>query len=165
MVEGGVRYLVYLLNILVLKLLTVIQFPYGVTMTLIRCSICTLFIRIFFVKSFRYAGKFSQKNQIHAMYLISRLFVAYAIMFLNIAWCLFVIIAAAALCTPFEYNWNKSLPNGKCGNQDAIYVAIAAWAIACDSLMWLLPIPFVWKLQIRREPKIALSAVFALGIL
>ena len=86
-------------------------------------------------------------------------------MSLSIAWGFFVVIAGAALCTPFEFNWNKSLRHGECGNQDVIYVAIAAWAIVCDSFLFLLPIPMVWKLQLPRVHKIALSTVFALGIL
>ncbi len=90
---------------------------------------------------------------------------AYGVMFLSIAWGFFVIIAGAALCTPFEFNWNKLLQHGKCGKQDDIYVAIAAWAIVCDFFLFLLPIPMVWKLQMPKVHKIALSAVFALGIL
>ncbi|TAQ89247.1 hypothetical protein B7494_g2458 [Chlorociboria aeruginascens] len=109
-----------------LQLLTVIQFPYGLTMAVVRF---------------------------------------YGTIFLNVCWFIFVIVAAAALCTPFRYNWDKSIPNGKCGNQDGIYVAIAAWAIICDGVMWTLPFPVVWKLQLGLGQKLALSGVFALGII
>jgi hypothetical protein len=90
---------------------------------------------------------------------------AYGLIFFNILWLIFVLSAAAAVCQPYAFNWDKSIPGGKCGDQDSIYVAIAAWAIVLDMIMWVLPLPTVWKLQLAFGKKFALTLVFALGLM
>lgn len=53
----------------------------------------------------------------------------------------------------------------KCGNSADFYVVIAAWNIISNVLIWSLPIPVVWRLQLPHTHKIALNAVFTLGLL
>jgi hypothetical protein len=89
----------------------------------------------------------------------------YAVVCLNVAWGLFVIIGAAAICVPFRYNWDKEIEGGKCGNQLTLYIVIAAWALLCDVIIWALPFPIVWKLQLPVGQKVAISGIFALGVM
>jgi hypothetical protein len=89
----------------------------------------------------------------------------YATVCLNIAWGLFVIVAAAAICVPFRYNWDKEIEGGRCGNQRNVYIVIAAWALLCDVIIWALPFPIVWKLQLPVGQKVAISGIFALGVM
>ena len=42
--------------------------------------------------------------------------------------------------------------------------AIAAWGLAIELTIWTLPIPAVWKLQMPRSSKVALTLIFGLGI-
>lgn len=65
-------------------------------------------------------------------------------------------------CHPIRYNWNKNV-HGGCDNQAGAFVAVAATDILCDLAILLLPMPGVWKLQMPRTIKIALSVAFALG--
>lgn len=46
-----------------------------------------------------------------------------------------VIPIGAGLCRPFAYNWNKSIPGGKCGNLNSAYIAIAALDIIGDAMI------------------------------
>lgn len=71
----------------------------------------------------------------------------------------------AGLCQPFAYNWDKTIPGGRCGNADAAYISIAALDIAGDAMIILLPMPMVWKLNISLSNKLGLSFLFALAFL
>lgn len=42
---------------------------------------------------------------------------------------------------------------------------MAALGLAVDALTWILPHCVVWSLQLRRAHKIAITAIFATGIL
>ncbi|PQE27428.1 integral membrane protein [Rutstroemia sp. NJR-2017a BVV2] len=146
------------------------QIPYGITMTLIRCSICMFFIRIF-TQKIKKAGKSWVNPMYHTQILRknstkhNNYFTVYAVVCLNVAWGLFVIIAAAAICVPFRYNWDKEIEGGKCGNQLTLYIVIAAWALLCDVIIWVIPFSIVWKLQLPVGQKVAISGIFALGVI
>lgn len=75
------------------------------------------------------------------------------------------ILIGAVLCRPFAYNWDKTIPGGKCGAQDPAYIAIAALDIVGDAAIIALPMPIVWKLRVNISTKIALSLVFAVAFL
>ena len=46
-----------------------------------------------------------------------------------------VISIGAGLCRPFQFNWDKSIPNGQCGALDAAYISIAALDILGDAMI------------------------------
>ena len=46
-----------------------------------------------------------------------------------------VISIGAGLCRPFAYNWDKSIPGGKCGELDPAYISIAALDILGDAMI------------------------------
>ncbi|KAI9698856.1 MAG: hypothetical protein M1820_007363 [Bogoriella megaspora] len=129
----------------VAKLLTVIQFPYGIAMTSIRLSICILLVRVFVMRWFRTS--------------------VWVVMTLNIMWGLYVVIAALAICTPLAFNWDKSIPGGHCGNTRAGYIFMAVFAIVLDAAIFTLPIPAVWTLQLSKPKKLGLIAIFSLGLM
>jgi hypothetical protein len=86
---------------------------------------------------------------------------------INIAWALFVIIAALAVCHPIAYNWDLKIRGGHCNNGVKLntYIANAVWTIVYDSFLWSLPQFIVWRLHMRLAAKVAISMFFALGIL
>lgn len=53
---------------------------------------------------------------------------------------------------------------GTCLKQVPIVAAVAAWGLAIELVIWTLPIPISWKLQIPRSNKVALTCIFGLGI-
>lgn len=53
---------------------------------------------------------------------------------------------------------------GTCLAQVPIVAAVAAWGLAIELAIWMLPIPASWQLQMPRSNKIALTCIFGLGI-
>ncbi|KAJ5822999.1 hypothetical protein N7447_005339 [Penicillium robsamsonii] len=68
------------------------------------------------------------------------------------------------ICTPFEKNWNPTLP-GHCASQNVAFSTIGAFNLFTDVMIMALPIRFVWKLQMSLATKLALIGIFGLGIL
>ncbi|KAK1992845.1 integral membrane protein [Colletotrichum falcatum] len=78
------------------------------------------------------------------------------------AWVVCITFLFVFICVPVEKLWYPQLP-GHCINQVATWIANAASTIFTDLLILLLPIPQVWKLQLQRAEKIALTFAFGLG--
>jgi hypothetical protein len=72
---------------------------------------------------------------------------SYATMILVVLVALSFIITSSAMCQPFAFNWDKTIPDGKCGNIMASYRISCIPTIATDVLILLLPIPSIWKLH------------------
>lgn len=67
-------------------------------------------------------------------------------------------------CTPFAYNWDKTI-----AGHYVDLVAFMRWNGICnlliDVLILLLPMPMVWRLVVPTRQRFELSAVFLLGLL
>lgn len=66
-------------------------------------------------------------------------------------------------CTPRERIWNPLVP-GTCVNEYAIFISGAAMNLVSDVILLILPLRFVWKLQMKLKSKLQISAVFATGL-
>ena len=73
-----------------------------------------------------------------------------------------VVLTALLNCHPLAYNWNKSLDGG-CDKIATSFVVIAAIDCAVDIIILLLPIRFVWDLQMPWKIKVGLVGAFMLG--
>lgn len=89
----------------------------------------------------------------------------YGIIFLNIAWLLFIYFDAALICRPFAYNWDTSIEGGTCGDKPESYIVMAVWGIFIDVVTWSLPLFVIWNLNSSKGKKLELSSLFALGLL
>ncbi|KAI8240823.1 Satratoxin biosynthesis SC1 cluster protein 4 [Colletotrichum sp. SAR 10_96] len=78
------------------------------------------------------------------------------------AWVICITFLFIFICVPVEKLWYPDLP-GRCINQVATWIANAASTIFTDLLILLMPIPQVWKLQLQKAEKIALTFAFGLG--
>lgn len=87
---------------------------------------------------------------------------AYGIGSVVIAWAICVTFLFIFICVPVQKLWYPQLP-GHCINQVGTWVANATSTIVTDLATLLLPIPQVWKLQLQRSQKIALTFAFGLG--
>lgn len=67
-------------------------------------------------------------------------------------------------CRPFALNWNKSLP-GHCGDVAGEVQASAAANLGLDVLIFLLPQPMTWRLQMSIKKKLVVSGIFFLGLM
>lgn len=75
-----------------------------------------------------------------------------------------LILQAFLICRPFAKNWNPLLP-GICGSSKASFLGDGIINVIIDVTMVILPMPMVWRLHMASQKKIALTAVFAVGIL
>ncbi|KAH8704345.1 hypothetical protein GQ44DRAFT_831563 [Phaeosphaeriaceae sp. PMI808] len=128
-----------------LKLLIANQVTYAIALGLVKCSLLLSLIRIFYVsKPFR--------------------IVAYCTMALCIGWALQTILIAFLICRPISYNWDQVNQTGTCGDLTAAYVSIGIVDVIADIIIFILPLPLINKLKMRRSSKFATMGLFALGI-
>ncbi|GFF30782.1 conserved hypothetical protein [Aspergillus udagawae] len=86
--------------------------------------------------------------------------------FLTVGYWFSCTIAFLVCCRPLSYYWTQYRdPNGgKCiFNLYPFYIGNAAAKVAMDGIMLMVPIPLVWKLQMRTAQKILVSGIFLLG--
>ncbi|TRX92989.1 hypothetical protein FHL15_006127 [Xylaria flabelliformis] len=63
------------------------------------------------------------------------------------------------------FNWDKTIPNGKCHNQNLAYLLAGITNIVIDAFIVALPLPKLYGLQIPLAKRIAIGAMFGLGAL
>lgn len=82
------------------------------------------------------------------------------------AWLIASLVAQFLICRPFQYFWDKSIPGGKCisANQVAYFISSPPDILTSLAIL-VLPIPWLWGLQMQRRRKIAISGIFILGSL
>ncbi|KAJ5087816.1 Satratoxin biosynthesis SC1 cluster protein [Penicillium angulare] len=129
-----------------LKLLVAMQVFYASTLTLIKTSICLFYLRIFStVKRFQ--------------------IICWTVIGFIVCWGIMVILTAFLLCHPLAFNWDQSIPGGKCANEPAAFIAVGVLDLATDVCVFALPIPMIWNLHAPMATRAALSSVFGLGLL
>ena len=84
---------------------------------------------------------------------------------LVIIWGIVALFTNVFVCVPASYFWDKSIKGGHCSDIGPIAVGNGAFSTAFDVVIILMPMPHIWKLQIDMRRKIALMAIFAIGIL
>lgn len=67
-------------------------------------------------------------------------------------------------CIPLQALWDQTV-HGKCLTTTTVFLSTSILTIICDSLMLLLPLSIVHKLQASIARKITLLIVFCFGIL
>ena len=82
-----------------------------------------------------------------------------------LAWTIAAILAISFACEPFAFNWDKTIPGGKCGDQVTSLTVTAAVNLVTDVMVLLLPMRPLYKLQMATYKKVTLVTVFGLGTL
>ena len=118
---------------------------WAVSLTLVKVSILLFYARIFEVQGFIVSAK------------IAAVFIG--------MWASAVILSSFLLCRPFAFNWDQTIPGGKCSNQVLSYQITGVLNLVTDVVVLLLPMPYIWNLQLRLSRKFALTALFSVGIL
>ncbi|OBT84042.1 hypothetical protein VE02_09043 [Pseudogymnoascus sp. 03VT05] len=128
-----------------LKIIIPCQALYGVCLALVKSSMMVLYYRLFGTKgSFRIA-----------------ICITGAIVW---AWAISIVLESFLLCSPVEFNWNPTLPSGKCGNRNVAFVMAGVLNMVTDLMVMALPLPYIWGLQLPLGRKIGLTFVFCLGL-
>lgn len=69
-------------------------------------------------------------------------------------------------CQPVSYFWDKHQPgSGHCIQEVQFFRFNGITNMLLDVMVLLLPIPMVWKLNLERQQKIAVTGMFLLGLL
>ncbi|KAL3478514.1 hypothetical protein BJX99DRAFT_269193 [Aspergillus californicus] len=122
------------------------QALYGVGLSLVKPSLMVLYYRLFGTKkSIRIA--------------------IYTTAVIVWAWGFSIVLESFLLCKPIEFNYNPFLPGGTCGNRNAAFVAAGILNMITDFMVMLLPVPYIWRLQLPLGRKIGLLVTFCLGLL
>lgn len=80
-------------------------------------------------------------------------------------WFLIVIFELAFVCRPYAFNWDKSIQGGTCGPEIKLWLSNGILHVIIDTIILILPMPMVWKLNTQLSNKISLSIIFGLGFL
>lgn len=128
-----------------LKLLIANQVTYALALGLVKSSLLLTLIRIFHVfKRFR--------------------IMAYCAIAFCICWAVQTILIAFLICRPISYNWDQVNQTGKCGDLTSAYVSIGIVDVISDIIIFVLPLPLINRLKMRRGSKLATMGLFALGV-
>lgn len=72
-------------------------------------------------------------------------------------------VLTSVMCIPFAFNWDETIPGGKCLNKGLLYALMSMPNIGTDIAMFILPLPVIWKLQMTKNQKIGLTVTFLTG--
>jgi len=75
------------------------------------------------------------------------------------------VLANVFACTPIAKSWDVAITGGSCMNRPVFYFANAGLGIFTDFATVLVPIPWLWKLQMPMRQKIAVGAILTMGCL
>ena len=126
-----------------LKILFATEIVYDTSITLIRLSVILFYQRIFGrQRHFRFA-----------------LWITGAIL---VAWYIAITVTAIFQCSPIQKQWDYALP-GYCHSLYGTFIGITVATLFVDVILLLLPMPMLWKLQIKTTKKIALIANFLIA--
>lgn len=88
------------------------------------------------------------------------LWFVYGMMVIISIWCTINLFLVIFFCTPISALWTGK---GKCLDLDPYSYAVIN--VLTTLVVWAMPIQRVWKLQLPKRQKVALSLIFALGLL
>ncbi|KAL8810886.1 MAG: hypothetical protein Q9200_002234 [Gallowayella weberi] len=81
----------------------------------------------------------------------------------SILWWVGVILTSFLHCRPFAYYWDRSIPGGYCVNDNLIGYTITSFNIVTDLVVLVLPIPWLWGMNMAVPKRMAVVGLFVLG--
>ncbi len=88
---------------------------------------------------------------------------SYCLMAAVLAYCSMVILISFFDCRPLAYNWDVTIPEGKCGDRTSAYLVSGLLNLTLDILVLLLPLPTLWNLHMALAKRIGLILMFSTG--
>ncbi|KAK3935773.1 integral membrane [Diplogelasinospora grovesii] len=119
------------------------EFSYGTVCALIKCSILTMYYRIFPTRFMKTGTRL--------------LFVLVA------AWWVAVMLVTIFQCMPVQKAWDPYMEDGTCLEKEKFFLGNAIPNIITDILILGLPTFEVVRLQVTRSQKVAITGIFLLG--
>ncbi len=127
------------------QFLIAIQLLWAVSLSLSKISILILYSKIFSIPAF--------------------IWVARGTGIVIIMWASATILMGFLMCQPFAFNWDQTIPGGHCGNQVLSYKITGALNLVTDFIVLLLPMPYLYGLNLALYKKLVLMVTFAVGLL
>ncbi|KAL3420520.1 integral membrane protein [Phlyctema vagabunda] len=124
------------------KTLMAFECVYVTCITLVKCSLLTMYYRIFPIRSIKIG--------------------AYILAGVSISWAISICMVSIFQCTPIAKTWNPTL-DGHCINLKASFIGNAIPNILTDILILALPMPQIWKLHTTVLQRAQICFVFLLG--
>lgn len=78
-------------------------------------------------------------------------------------WAIGLIIAVVLTCDPIESQWNPFIPGAKCSGLRELYLGGSVPNIFTDAALLLMPLPYIWRLNIRVAQRLMVVSIFLLG--
>ncbi|KAM0166534.1 hypothetical protein ACHAQE_001339 [Botrytis cinerea] len=126
------------------KLLMFFPATYAIAVTFPKLSILAMYLRIFTVPFYRMITYF----------VIYILVISSTILFMMMLF----------QCTPVDYFWDKTIVGGKCHfDIEKLFLYASLPNIITDVVMLLLPLPFIFRLNMTRKVKIGLGVTLLTG--
>ena len=75
-----------------------------------------------------------------------------------------MVITMIFQCRPIERVWNP-IVKAECIDTSKVWIVMASMNVLTDFLLLCLPLPQLWKLQMRRGTKFQLIGIFSIGSL
>ncbi|KAL2863366.1 putative integral membrane protein [Aspergillus lucknowensis] len=126
-----------------LQLIIPLQFLWVLSLSCTKISILFLYLRIFPVRWLAWSS--------------------WVTISVIVAWAIATILAGCLICRPFAFNWDQTIPGGKCGDQVTSFTITGVVNLLTDVTVLVLPMPSLYKLQMATYKKVTLIAVFGLG--
>lgn len=84
---------------------------------------------------------------------------------ISVYWAIIIVVINVG-CRPLSYLWNRFVDPaavGECINMQGFFLSNGAWALVVDTLLVLIPIPTVMRLQMPLSERLAVIAILMLG--
>lgn len=72
------------------------------------------------------------------------------------------VLGALLLCRPIALNWDRTL-SGHCGDNRLFYMWLGAINVVAEAVILLLPVPFLYRLQMKAFKKVIVMGLFSVG--
>ncbi|KAI4289045.1 MAG: hypothetical protein L6R35_001694 [Caloplaca aegaea] len=147
-----------------------LHYGYGRHILMLELDQVTSFIKIFFATTCIFpvacaAMKFSILIFYHRIFPFRKFTISCIVIGVAVAaWFLAFILASFLTCRPIQYFWDKSIPGGQCANVLHItYYVTSPPDILTNFAILVLPLPWLWNLQMQLRRKLVIICILALG--
>ncbi|KAF4442532.1 integral membrane [Fusarium acutatum] len=126
-----------------LKVVIVIEVTYGIACPLSKIAVLAMYYRIFSAsRPLRYS--------------------TWIMVSMMAGWGISVVLVSIFACIPIRGYWDSSVPS-KCIDSNKFFIGITIPNIIFDILTVALPVREIWRLQMNRDKKWAMTTMFILG--
>ncbi|KAI0884270.1 uncharacterized protein GGS22DRAFT_165255 [Annulohypoxylon maeteangense] len=83
---------------------------------------------------------------------------------ISVCYFISVLLEAFVLCSPVEFNLDKTISGGERHNQNLAYIMSGITNLVIDVVVVALPMPLIFRLQISTARKVGVAAMSGLSI-